>query len=547
MKRYLSILLVLALMVGLFLPTGSVVATENEATWKTSASGAMILSQSVGLVDDLVVETVQVQFSAKGSYIQLNKKLTDLIGSNGEDGKGYVQFVPGDGSVSAISKAYMLMQLVGSSDTASSVAGTPNGGGMTWYIKGNASYPTMTTSNIFINAGGAGAATMSYGAYADIGAEGYKFAFSTTANGNVALRGAGTGATNAMKSYSSTTGLNSAYKLSEIAGDNGETGEDGVYFRFVSHSGDMNDTQTFTVTVAYPRTGNEKWSLVAGSTITAMSTEEKSGMIIETATVQFTSKGSFIQLNKKLTDLIGKNGQDGNGYIQIIPGDGSSDALAKAYIIMQLVGSKDASSAIAYTPNSNAMTWYPRGNHPATGYATIYLNAGGSATAPKMTYGNHSSIYEDGYLFGFTRKDDGKVYLRSLSDGAATAMKSYDTTGTIASAYQLKDIVGDSGETGEDGVYFRFVSYSGDLVGDTQTFTVTVAYPAPVVPSPSPSATPSATPSETPSATPSETPSATPEGGNNPITGDSGIIFAGLALVICTGVLFYAKKRSSCK
>ncbi len=286
--------------------------------------------------------------------------------------------------------------------------------------------------------------------------------------------------------------------------------------------------------------GNEAiWKTsAAGAAISNPSVDLVGDLAVVTVTVQFSAKGSYIQLDKKLTDLIGSNGEDGKGYIQIVPGDGSTQAMADTYILMQLVGSSNVDASIAGAPNAQAMTWYPRGNSVAAGYSSVFLNQGGSSTIPSMKYGNHSDICPEGFKFAFTQGTDEKVYIRSLNAGSSTAFKSYDTASSLASEYKLSDIAGDNGETGEDGVYFRLVSHSGTMT-ETQVFTVKVAYPAPVVPSPSPS--------ETPSATPSETPSATPEGGNNPITGDSGIIFAGLVLVICTGVLFYAKKRSSCK
>ncbi len=288
----------------------------------------------------------------------------------------------------------------------------------------------------------------------------------------------------------------------------------------------------------------------SGTAISSPSVEIVGDLAIATVTVQFSAKGSYIQLDKKLTDLIGSNGEDGRGYIQIVPGDGSTQAMADTYVLMQLVGSSNADTSIAGAPNAGAMTWYPRGNSVAAGYSSVFLNQGGSSSIPSMVYGNHSDICPEGFKFAFTQGADEKVYIRSLNTGSKTAFQSYDTASTLASEYKLSDIAGDNGETGEDGVYFRFVSHSGTMT-ETQVFTVKVAYPAPVNPSPSPSETPSATPSETPSSTPSETPSATPsatpEGGRNPITGDSGIILAGLVLAICTGVLVYAKKRSSCR
>ncbi len=207
--------------------------------------------------------------------------------------------------------------------------------------------------------------------------------------------------------------------------------------------------------------------------IESESTEIKDGMVYETVTVSMEAKGTFIQLNQLLTKLIGKNGQDGQGYIQIVVGDGTAEEIADAYFLVQLVGSSDTTLELPGTPSEDAMTWYPRGNSAAAGYSSIFLNQGGTIEVPNMKYGNHSDICAEGYKFAFTQTADGKVLIRSLNENSSTAIQSYDYTTTLASEFALNEIIGDNDMTGEDGVYFRLASYAND----DQVFTITVAYP----------------------------------------------------------------------
>ena len=220
----------------------------------------------------------------------------------------------------------------------------------------------------------------------------------------------------------------------------------------------------------------EKW-LVAddySTYIECQSKEIKDGMVYETVTLMMDAKGTFVQFDHLLTDLIGKNGQDGQGYIQIVVGNGTAEEIADAYFLVQLVGSYYTGYAIPGLPSEDAMTWYPRGNSVAAGYSSIFLNQGGSLAVPNMKYGNHASICEEGYKFTFTQNAEGKVLIRSLNENSSAAIQSFDSTTTLVSEYALREIVGDNGKTGEDGVYFRLASYTSE----EQTFTITVVYPA---------------------------------------------------------------------
>ena len=220
----------------------------------------------------------------------------------------------------------------------------------------------------------------------------------------------------------------------------------------------------------------EKWIAAddACAWIDSQSTEVKDGMVYETVVVTMEAKGTFVQLDQLLTKLIGKNGQDGQGYIQIKVGDGSIEDIADSYFLVQLVGSSYTGYAIPGTPSEDAMTWYPRGNSVDAGYSSIFLNQGGSLQVPNMKYGNHSDICAEGYKFTFTQTADGKVLIRSLNENSSSAIQSYDYTTTLASEFKLSEIVGDNDMTGEDGVYFRLASYAND----DQVFTITVVYPA---------------------------------------------------------------------
>lgn len=208
--------------------------------------------------------------------------------------------------------------------------------------------------------------------------------------------------------------------------------------------------------------------------IESQSTEVQNGMVLETVTVSMSSSGTFIQLDHLLTKLIGKNGQDGEGYVQIVAGNGTAAELADSYMLVQLVGSSYTGYHIPGTPSFDALTWYTRGNGTSIGYCSVFLNQGGSNSVPNIKYGTHDAVCREGYKFAFTRLDDGRVCLRSLNANANAAIKNYDTSITLTSEYTLGDLVGDNGQTGEDGVYFRLSSYSSK----EQLFTITVAYPA---------------------------------------------------------------------
>lgn len=218
----------------------------------------------------------------------------------------------------------------------------------------------------------------------------------------------------------------------------------------------------------------EKWLLSEDgwAWIENQSTEIKDGIVLEKVTVGMESKGSFVQLDHLLTELIGKNGQDGKGYIQIVVGDGTAAQMADAYMLVQLVSSSYTGYHIPGTPSYDAITWYPRGNGLDTGFCSIFLNQGGTNTVPNLPYGKHSNVCTEGYKFTFTRTEDGKVCIRSLNANSDSAIQNFDSK--LNSEYALADLVGDGGKTGEDGVYFRLASYSST----EQFFTITVAYPA---------------------------------------------------------------------
>lgn len=225
------------------MPTSTTAATPMSSKW-TVNHGSIISETS----EAYVVDMVTVKYGASGGYIQHTEKLTELIGSGGKDGKGFINVVVGDGSPEQTNAySYLFMQFLASDQISADI---PRDGatdqGLTWYIAGH----DKTNGRIDNHNG---SIAMDYGAYTTFSKEGYKMAFTQKDDGRVYVRAIGHGVYNTATNYDSDAAkkVASVQTLASIKGVGEETGEDGVYLRMRNNAG---ADATFTITVAYPKT-----------------------------------------------------------------------------------------------------------------------------------------------------------------------------------------------------------------------------------------------------------------------------------------------------
>ncbi len=470
-KSSISVLLAVLMVCSLItvtLPT-SVDATTDSSKWYMGG-GSTLVSESGEI---WVVDTVRATIPANG-YIQHNEQLTELIGKDGKDGKGYVNVIFGDGSAKYnADSGYGALMLVAKSDPTQAIEFNHTGTqAVVWRFRGDGGtavagvYPEGRIANP------AQSFAISYGLHANIAAEGYRVTFTRDANNQALIRGIGNGVYSSAANYSS---YNNQYlrtrPLTDLPGDNDETAADGVYLRI-----GLGGEKTITITVAYPvpadydaeRAPMSRWSLSSGGSIVEASSEY---LIVDTAKVEMPGTTGYFQYSEKLTELIGKDGKDGKGFVNVIFGDGTASYNKDAgYASVMLVGKADPTLAIpANTVNNQALNWALRGdggdgigrlaNAPQNS-ATVYSTSGAFATT--------------GYRFAFTNKE-GQAYIRGIGQYVASTGIAYSSTQTVTT--KLTDIEGDNGETAADGVYFRMHTRRGT---EPCVATVTIAYPAPI-------------------------------------------------------------------
>ena len=445
------------------LPTGTI-ATTTPSNW-TVNQGSIISETS----EEFVVETVTVKYGATGGYIQLTEKLTELIGHGGKDGKGFINVVVGDGSPEQTKQySYLFMQFLASDQITDLI---PRDGvtdqGITWYIAGH-----DTTNGRIDNHDGKIA--MSYGAYSDFSKEGYKMAFTKQTDGKVYVRAIGHGVYNTATNYNSAEAKSvaSAQTLASIKGVGNATGEDGVYLRMVSNAG----AASITLTVAYPKPANfdyneTHWTL-SNATILSTSVET---WYLDTVTASYTGPYGYVQHNVRHTELIGKEGMDGKGWVNFIVDDGTKGTAgvngynAHGYNNMQLLANPntEALNTAAHTTNTKAISWYLRTD--TSGGAGMYRTDNRSNDYKYYTT-NVDNLLGTGQRFVFSSNDAGNVLLRGNGVGTDSTYNGYSDTVSHTSTKTLSEIVGLDGTTGADGVYVRF-----ETERDTATFPVTVS------------------------------------------------------------------------
>ena len=530
--RTMAFVLTMALVLCSFVMPAS--AATSESKWTVNKGTITSETSEVYIVD-----TVTVQLAPAG-YIQHTEKLTDLIGTNGKDGKGFVNVIIDDGTPEKTkANSYVFMQFIGSSAVTEDI---PRDGatdkGLTWYIAGHSAENGRIDNHN-------GTVALEYGPYSAFSAAGYKMAFTKKTDGKVYVRAIGTGVYNSATDYNTSEvgAVASAQTLASIKGDGNTTGEDGIYLRLREY---VDTGVKLTITVAYPKPANydyeaEHWTVTDGSTVLDNSIET---WYLDTVTASYAGPDGYVQHNVKHTDLIGTNGMDGKGWVNVIIDDGTKGSAATqkgyeahGYNLLQLVADPATTSlgTGAFTTNTKAMTWYLRTNTPSGG-AGVYPDSNKSANY-KIYTSNVDKLLGAGQRFVFTQNADEKVQLRGNGIGADSTFNDYNDTATHASQKKLSELAGANGATGADGVYVRLENER-----DTATFPVTVSiFYKGENPAPSASASPS------PSASASAAPSATPGAQNKP-TGDSSMMLIVMAIAICAGgAIVFTKKRGFAK
>ncbi len=465
LNRVLAVVLAIALVIpSVTVPMAVSGASSN---WTVSNGTATAETSEAYIVDTAVVE-----FTSSGAgYIQHTEQMKELIGTDGEDGKGFVHVLFEDGSASLTNaRSYAFLQFIGSAQTTGDI---PRDGvttqGITWYLAGHS-----TTDGRIDNH--AGTVAMAYGPYSKFSAAGYRMAFSQLEDGRVYVRATGNGVYNAATNYTTAEAgqVASVQTLDSIIGDGGETGEDGVYLRLRANTG---LTTKCTISVAYPRPADfdyskSHWKTNSSATIVSQTTET---WFLDTISADITGPNGFVQHNIKHTELIGKNGLDGKGWVNVIAGDGTKEYYkANGYNFLQLIGDPTlpALNRTADTANTKGITWYLRTNN-ANG-AGIYRGDNRSADF-KIYTSNVDNLKKNGQTFLFTENSAGKVQIRGNSVGTDSTYNDYDDTVSHASTKMLSEIQGENGGTAADGVYVR-VETERDTA--THAVTVSVFYPA---------------------------------------------------------------------
>ncbi len=464
-SAFLLALLMLCSMVNITLP----VSVDAAATSNWYMGGGTTTKRET--TEIWVVDTATVNLAKVNGFVQNTQKLTELIGKDGKDGKGYFEVTIDDGTAAKFnSLGYCVMQLVGSKDTSSAIPFKGNSQGVSWYIRSSEEAGDACRSIIYNNVGvNNPVVTAAYSK--DFDGAGQRFLFTTKDDGKVYIRGNGIGVADSFDDYTATASVASEVTLANIVGDNNETGEDGVYARF--HTKTSSVDLKVTVTVVYPMPADydatkSHWAVGGGSTILSESTEY---LAVDTIRVSMPANTGYIQHKEKLTDLIGENGKDGKGFVNVIVGDGTTATSATSYVDVMFVGKADPSIAVpANTINNQSLIWYlrPDGNGTTQTQGRI-ANAVANAACE---YGSWTNFGAEGFRMAFTKYSDNSVKVRGIGNGMFNNVSWYSKNVNVGT--KLTDVEGDNGETAADGVYLRLHTRRGSAVLDA---TVTVAYP----------------------------------------------------------------------
>lgn len=303
----------------------------NESHW-VAKGGSKILSEST---ETWKLDTAKVELdNGEKGYVQHKQKMTELIGNNNTDGRGWVNLIVEDGTVASMNgRAYEVIQLVGDSDASDRVKIIPNDGisgldwtnGMSWYVRTNDANNVMVKRPDKDDTVGYIDSTVDK---ALVAASGFRFAFTRDEAGYVTPRAIGLGASSSYFGYGSARGLNlqSPQTLAELPVEDGGTGEDGVYVRFQTKG--SSSRLKCTASVFYPVSDIES----VQPEITDSITLHWTAMLAETPTVAPVMK--FAMEGKEEVTVIGKpsgNSRWTFAYTDILPQDLNKNIVGLLY------------------------------------------------------------------------------------------------------------------------------------------------------------------------------------------------------------------------
>ncbi len=386
--------------------------------------GEFVLSDTASTLDSVDyavangIGTVKytATLSGKGSYIQFDKKLTSLIGS---DEKYYVNV-----KISDFASANFWTQLTDDATAASDFApkkeqnnADPGTDAMTWWFYG---YNSNVIIGKGLDSGGYGSAVASASSLSNSG-------LSIYFKNNSGYVGIKTGNIDSApdKGYEK-------YTSTRTMADTGLT--DGAYFRVRNG---ISGAVTYTITVSFDATaytdGVYKFS-DEGSGLISYNRELYSGTVAygagkvaETATVKLSGNGGYVQLDRKLSDLI-----NGGALVNVKVDDGEIDDYLAANFYVQLTADKAALTDVV--PQKEYDMSVSNIDDTAITYGLITASGAlrlcnGNDTRGCSIYANHSRINANGDC---TTKGFGGVAMKFVKN---------DTTGIVAASTIYNDLV----------------------------------------------------------------------------------------------------------
>lgn len=418
MKKTLSVLLAVLLLVACIPATifGSVSA-ETDSIWskRVALSEGATLSEADCSLTAGSEATFKVTLPA-GGYAQFQQKLGDFFGDAAFFNTNYVKIVVGNGKKATYNMSNLYVQLTSSADASKDIvpvdepAGIdPGTDGMTWHLygcnkeDGNYAYGLNKGSSTYDGA--------QFTHVANIETHHLMVSFTKETSGNVTVNQR-YGATNA-NDYANRK-MPSTKTLAEI------DGEDGVYVR-IRNGEDKEQTYTVTVYSSDVSAGYRDGEFILSDTESSVNSVDyalSNGNLTIEYDVTLANDGSFVQFDKKISDLIG-----GGAKVNIFPyktneSDEIVNDYVNAYFYVQLVGKDDLLKDVApvqetkdntLDPGTDAMTWrfYSATNRYALGKGSNVGAGFGS------TVGYFSAFANNGVTMFFTKTTAGKVYINA--------------------------------------------------------------------------------------------------------------------------------------
>lgn len=463
MKKALSVLLAVLLLVAC-VPTAIIGSATTESIWskRVALSEGATLSEADCSLTAGKTATFKVTLPA-GGYAQFQQKLGDFFGDAAFFNTNYVNVVVGDGTKATYNTSNLYVQLTSSADASKDIVPVdePNGAdpgtdGLTWHLYGPSAEDPSTAYAYGLNNGSSTYKGAQFTYFGLIDSHNLMVSFTKETDGKVTVNqryGDKTPSQYANRQRPSTK------TLAEIGG------EDGVYVR-IRNGEDKEQTYTVTVYSSDVSAGYRDGEFVlsdADSSVAADSVTHvlSSGYITKTFKATLTPSG-YVQLDKKLVDLIGSNGSA--AHVNVKLGDGRYDDEQKDYSVdntwvhIQLTADATASKDYApipelsgANPSADAMTWMFQWYDANRIFFNRGSNTGGAcaAIAPSATFLTPG------------------LRIRFDMDGENVKGTNLGTSGQSRTSIRTLSEIG-----GEDGVYVRVRNNASVTV----TYTIAITY-----------------------------------------------------------------------